>query len=189
MRTRTMVALLICLGGCGRAVEPEPEPENVDVATVRTLLLAWHGKDLPDANVLARHPGAAAALHELAWKDERMIVRRRAATALGELAPGDPVAERWLVEILEAPEVTADLRAAALRGMGRCDLDGRADLRAAVEAHAFAPEVQVAYAAVAALRGRPAARATLERVVADGMVDERVRSFAAQGFSQPDRFR
>jgi hypothetical protein len=117
-----------------------------------------------------------------------MIVRRRAATALGELAVDDPVAERWLVDLLEeAPQV--DVRAAALRGLGRCDLDGRADLRAAVEAYAFAPEVQVAYAAVAALRGHPAARATLDRVVAAEAVDGRVRALAAQGFSQPDRLR
>ena len=173
MRTNLFLLTLLCLAACGRA----EDPAVVDIEGVRELLGARHLEDLPGRAALERHPGAALALRELAWHDDALLVRRRAATTLGTLAPVEPQAERFLVELAAAPD--PDLRAAALLGLARCDLDGRADLRALVAAHAFAPEVQVAYAAVAALRGHAAARPLLGRVVIAPGVDVRVRSLAS----------
>jgi hypothetical protein len=173
---KIFVALLLCVA-CGSPSDVAPPSPVAASPELRSLLRARHLEDLPDAKTLAAYPRATDELRELAWRDDRMMVRRRAAGALGSLAVHDVVAERALVELC-ADDVDPGVRAAAIAGLGRLDLAARAELRALVEAQVFAGDTRVAYAAVAALGGVEASRPVLLRVIASPAVAPAVRSLA-----------
>jgi hypothetical protein len=164
------------LVACAREDEPiAAAPAAASTGELRSLLTARHPKDLPGKAALVRHPGAVETLRELAWHDDKLMIRRRAADTLGVLAADDPVAEKYLVELLDAPEATT--RAGALHGLGRLDLAARPELRARIEAHVDSPDLQVAFAAVGALdHDSP----VLTRVADGTALDPRVRQLAAR---------
>jgi hypothetical protein len=158
-----------------RASEP-PSQEQID--ELRPLLFARHPRDLPDRDTLAAHPNAEATLIHLADNDDRMIVRERALLLLGHFATSS--AEEFLTAAASEPERDPRLRAAAIAGLGKYDLEGRADLREAVIAQLEHADLRVGFAAVQALRDVPSAAAALKRAADNPDVPDRVRAAAGE---------
>jgi hypothetical protein len=184
--SRTVLFVLLCVAGCGRDAAPSvaPATTTIDRASLRLILQARHPEDLPGRAALLRHPGVVDALAEMARSDDHLMVRRRAALSLGHLAPIDPRAEQILVALAtDAPEI--EVRAAALTGLGLCDLEVRADLRRIVEAQATSPDVRLASAAVTALASAPSGKAVLLRVQANTAVPAPARRLAAERLGMP----
>jgi hypothetical protein len=160
-------AVMLCLSVlCSSCAARPPD--------VSSWLRARHVEDLPDAQELAAMPGAEGQLWAAYEGPEPAIVKARALVLLG----GFPDSGPRLAQVAAQEELHRKLRAAAVQGLGRADLRGDATLRAAVEGQLRSPDVNVARAAVEALRGVPESAEALRTLADDEVVTEAVRRAA-----------
>ena len=181
------LAALLALGACAGSETPhqqpdEPQAQAADdsdrVARIRALLLARHPGDLPDRQVLDRHPGAAASLRQLATSDDARIVRSRALLLLRHFP--DAETQGLLVAVARDVTLPPAVRAAALRGMQGFDLARETALEAELVGRIADPEPMLSVAAVQTLATQPATMDRVRQAAGDPRLPEVTREAASR---------
>jgi hypothetical protein len=149
----------------------EAQP-TVDV--LRKKLMARHEEDLPSTAEVAQFDDAETALQALAAPVEQVLVRRR---ALG-FAAMYPTSTPFLLAVVDNLEETADVRAAALRGLSTHGDRSQYIVRG--RAAAMDADPRVALAGVAILAGIEDSEQTLQKLSEAESTHPRVKEAAAK---------
>ena len=167
-------ALALTLGLAAACVDPPTAPtapaaeeraRRSPQREVEELLRARHPEDLPSRATLERVEGVGAVLRGLATGADELIVRARAAEALGQLGHEEDVP--FLVALAQDTTQHGKVRAAAIIGLGHVDLAGRSEAIAMLGATARAGDPRLGPEAASVIAASPAAAALRDELRAD----------------------
>lgn len=125
-----------------QAPEKSKTEVSADVDTIRPLLMARHGSDLPSRQTLSQHSDPSGQLRRLATTDPMLVVRARALTLLRHY-PGE-ACEAVVVAQIDDPNGDAMLRAAAVYALAGWPLTQRSDLREKIVGAVRSADLRVA---------------------------------------------